>query len=299
MTEPPVQPPERCAVAALHRGDPMAGTAAPAAGFLLIEQPGGWGRQALTGSRLDPQVGAAVSARAIARGLRALLIRRPGRHDEPARRRWAVVSSRPGREPAWWGEFDADDELRHLPLDGSAGRPSHAPFFLVCTHGRHDTCCAVEGRPVAAALDLLRPGAVWECSHVGGDRFAANVLAMPQGLYYGRVAAGDAAALVAAHEAGETIPALLRGRSTAAPAAQAAMLHVARTRGQTRIDAVHPAGTIHLGDGRWQVRVRAEGRNLIVTVQASAGPVPGLLTCHAANAAHPPDFEVVDVLDVD
>ena len=39
------------------RGDPLAGTAAPAAGYLLVEQPGGWGRQALTSSRLDPAVG--------------------------------------------------------------------------------------------------------------------------------------------------------------------------------------------------------------------------------------------------
>ncbi len=50
----PVVPAPRCAVAAGLRGDPMAGSAAPAAGFLLVEQPGGWGRQALTSSRLDP-----------------------------------------------------------------------------------------------------------------------------------------------------------------------------------------------------------------------------------------------------
>lgn len=298
MTEPPEQARERCAVASLRRGDPMVGTAAPAGGFLLIEQPGGWGRQALTASRLDPQVGAVVSARAIARGLRALLIRRPGRPGAAGRRRWAVVSSRPGREQAWWGDFGADDELLGLPMDGTAGTAVDDPFFLVCTHGRHDTCCAVEGRPVAAALERLRPGAVWECSHVGGDRFAANVLAMPHGLYYGRVTAADAPALVAAHEAGETLPGLLRGRCTTAPAAQAAMLHVARTTGESHIDAVHPAGTIHLGDGRWQVRVRAGGRNLIVTVQTSAGSVPGLLTCHATNPAHPPSFDVVAVHEV-
>ena len=114
-------PSERCAVASLRRGDPMTGTAAPAAGFLLLEQPGGWGRQALTGSRLDPDVGRAVSARAIALGLRALLIRRPGRHEASVRRRWAVVSARTGREMSWWGDIGSDDELLTLPLDGSAG----------------------------------------------------------------------------------------------------------------------------------------------------------------------------------
>ena len=285
----------RCAVAALDRGDPMVGTAAPAAGYLLVEQPGGWGRQALTSSRLDPAVGAVVSRRAIQQGLRALLIRRPGRHAAPERRAWAVVSSRPGRESTWWGDFGADDELRTLPLDGSAGTPTDDPFYLVCSHGRHDQCCAIEGRPVALALARLRPGRVWECSHVGGDRFAANVVAMPHGLYYGRVAASRARELVEAQERGEVVPDLLRGRATTTPAAQAAIAHVRGLVGDPAIDALSPAGTLHLGDGVFQVRLRHGTRNLMVTLRAAARPVPGLLTCHARNEAHPPTYEVLEV----
>jgi len=290
--------PLRCSVASRLRADSMGGTAAPAVGFLLLEQPGGWGRQALTSSRLDPEVGRTLSGRAIAQGLRVLLVRRPGRHRAPDRRRWAVVSSRPGREATWWGDFGTDHELLTLPLDGSTGAPSDDPFFLVCTHGRHDTCCAVEGRPVAAALDKARPGRSWECSHVGGDRFAANVLAMPHGLYYGRVEPGEVAALVDAHEAGEVYLDRLRGRTTMAPAAQAATIHARRVLGEARIEALSPAGTIYLGDGRWQVRLRHNPRNLIVTVLATAGERPGLLTCHAMREAHPPRYEVLDVSEV-
>jgi hypothetical protein len=294
----PVPSAPRCAVAARLRDDPMTGTAAPAAGYLLLEQPGGWGRQALTSSRLDPAVGLEVSRRAIRQGLRVLLVRRPGRHPSPARRSWAVVSSRPGREMSSWGTFGDDDELRSLPLDGSAGTPSYDPFYLVCTHGRHDTCCALDGRPVALALAAHRPGAVWECSHVGGDRFAANVVAMPHGLYYGRVEVERVPALVAAHERGEVLPDLLRGRSTAAPAAQAAVAHARRELGDVAIDSLAPAGTLHLGDGVFQVRLRRQPRNLVVTVRAGARPDPGLLTCHARNEAHPQEFTVVDVTEV-
>jgi (2Fe-2S) ferredoxin len=287
-------PPLRCSVTSRLRADSMAGTAAPATGFLLVEQPGGWGRQALTSSRLDPQVGSALSARAIAQGLRVLLVRRPGRHEAPARRRWAVVVSRPGREATWWGDFGGDAELLSLPLDGSAGTRSDEPFFLVCTHGRHDTCCA-EGRPVAAALHRLRPGRVWECSHVGGDRFAANVLAMPHGVYYGRVEPDEVEALAAAHESGEVYLERVRGRTTTNPAAQAATVHVRRVLGETRLDALTPAGTIHLGDGRWQVRLRGRPGTLMVTVQSAAGARPGLLTCHAQREAHPPRYEIVEI----
>jgi hypothetical protein len=208
------------------------------------------------------------------------------------------VSSRPGREATAWGDFGADADLLNLPLDGSGGTSSEAPFYLICTHGRHDPCCAIEGRPVAAALARLRPRAVWECSHVGGDRFAANVVAMPHGVYYGRVEAARAADLVAAHERDEVLPDLVRGRSTHGPAAQAAIAHVRRQTGQLRLDALTPAGTLHLGGGRWQVRLRAGTENLIVTVQAGAAPQSGLLTCHATHESHPPVFEVLDVREV-
>jgi (2Fe-2S) ferredoxin len=199
---------------------------------------------------------------------------------------------------AFWGDFARDDELLTLPLDGSTGTPSYDPFFLVCTHGRHDTCCAIEGRPVAAALARLRPGAVWECSHVGGDRFAANVLAMPHGLYYGQVEPARAEELVVAHEQDEVVLDLLRGQSTTVPAAQAALAHVRRILDERALDALSPAGALHLGGGRWQVRVRAGQRTLIVTVQAGARPEPGLLTCQARNPAHPPVFEVLEVREV-
>lgn len=298
MTVGPDGSVHRCAVASLRRADPMPGTAAPAAGFLLVEQPGGWGRQALTDSHLDHRVGAAVSGRAIAQGLRALLIRRPGRHPVPVRRRWAVVTSRTGREATWWGDYGADEELLTLPLDGSTGERSTEPFYLVCTHGRHDTCCAVEGRPVATALETLRPGQVWECSHVGGDRFAANVLAMPHGLYYGRVTPEAAAELVSAYDRGDVVPRLLRGGTTQPPAAQAALAHARTVFGDNRIDALTPAGTIHLGNGRWQVRLRRVPRNVIATVQATAGSERGLLTCRARNEAHPPAYDVVDLVEV-
>ena len=290
---------ERCAQAARRRGDALAGTAAPAAGFLLVEVPGGWGRQALTMSSLDPVVGRSLSERAIARGLRALLIRRPGRYPvPPPRRRWAVVSSRPGRERAWWGEYDADHELLDLPLDGSTGTESAEPVFLVCTHGRHDTCCAVEGRPVAAALDRLRPGQVWECSHVGGDRFAANVVALPHGLYYGHVSVDDVTELVGAHERGEVVPRLLRGPCTVQPAAQAAIALARRELGELRADALTPAGTLHLGAGLWQVRLRRSPLNVMVTLRATSGDEPGLLTCHATRTSHAPCFELVSLAEL-
>ena len=75
--------------------------------------------------------------------------------------------------------------------DRCSGRASweqvEGPLYGVCTHGRHDACCAERGRPVCAALSELRPEQTWEVSHIGGDRFAANLVVLPEGLYYGHV----------------------------------------------------------------------------------------------------------------
>ncbi len=160
----------------------MLGTAFPATRLLLVEQPGPWGRAGLRGSRFDHATAAALEARAADAGLRVLAIRRPGRTPRGARRHWAIADCRPGHEALRWGGYGNDADLLELPLDGTAGTSDEAPIYLVCAHSKHDTCCALRGRPVAAALAQERPGRVWECSHVGGERFAANVLVLPGGL---------------------------------------------------------------------------------------------------------------------
>ena len=289
----------RCSFASELRGDPLLGTAAPSVGMVLVEQPGPWGRLALVGSRLDPAVGRALGNRAVARGLRVLLIRRPGRAAAPTQRRWAVVDCTPGQEVARWGTFTDDRELLDLPLDGSAGAPSYEPCYLVCTHGRHDACCAIRGRPVAESLARDRPDAVWECSHIGGDRFAANLLALPHGLYYGRVDAATAAEVASAHERGEVVPALLRGRTTFAPVAQAAQQHARSALGELEINALNPLSVTAADGHSWDVRLQHLPGDLVATVRTvTAGPA-ALLTCAALHEAHPPAFAITNRREAD
>lgn len=305
MTEPDVIPEEeadptsglRCSFAAEVRGDGLAGTAAPAAGFVLIEQPGPWGRLALVESRLDAAVGAAVGSRAVAAGLRTLLIRRPGRWSEGAganRRRWAVIHSKPGQESITWGTFDADSDLLDVPLDRSASS-AYEPVYLVCTHGRHDACCAIRGRPLAAGLERRLPGAVWECSHMGGDRFAPNLLALPHGFYYGRVDEEAAHEVLDAHARDEVALPWLRGRTTFAPPAQAAQQLARLHRNEKAINALTPQAVHVLGNGRWRVRLSARPADLSVTLgTVSSGP-PAFLTCAASSAAHPPAYRLEEI----
>ena len=136
---------------------------------------------------LRPATALALEARGRAEGVRVQAIRRPGRSPRRAHRRWAIVDTRDATPTLRWGEFTDDAELLELPLDGSPVEPDPEPLYLVCTHGKHDPCCAQRGRPVTAALAAARPGRVWQASHLGGCRFAPTVLVLPLGLMYGRV----------------------------------------------------------------------------------------------------------------
>ena len=242
---------DRCALRAQLRGDQMLGTAFPAARLLLVEQPGPWGQGGLRTSRFDADTALALEARGRGEGVRVQAIRRPGRSPRRPQRRWALVDTRGDTPSLRWGSFTADAELLDLPFDGAQGELDPSPIYLVCAHSKHDACCALRGRPVAAALAAVRPGRVWETSHLGGDRFASNVLVLPLGLMYGRVLPFAAPEFVAAAEAGDVIGALLRGRIGVPPAAQAAIgfahEHLALPRCRDiALVSVHPldAGTV-------------------------------------------------------
>ena len=106
---------------------------------------------------------------------------------------------------------------------------------------------------------------------MGGDRFAANLVALPHGFYYGHVTPGTAPAVAAAYERGQVRPDLLRGRSAFAAPAQAAQHHARLALGETGVDALRPLGLVRLADHSWRVRLAVPGGALLVTVRAGVG----------------------------
>jgi hypothetical protein len=276
----------------------MLGTAFPAARLLLVEQPDPWGFAGLRTSRFDAATAHALEARGRAQGVRVQAIRRPGRTPHRAQRRWAIADTRAEEPVLRWGEFTDDAELLELPLDGSHGQPDSSPLYLVCTHGKHDPCCAARGRPVASALTAVRPGRVWQVSHLGGCRFAPSVLVLPLGLMYGRVLPSAAAELVAAAEAGEVMVPLLRGRVGLQPAAQAALGFAHEQLALPRCRDVSLVSTTPLDGGGVLVRISSPHGVFDVTVNRDRVDASGL-TCAAPGpswfvAHRPAAIEPVD-----
>jgi hypothetical protein len=284
---------ERCSSAALARGDQVAGSATQVRAFLLVEAPVPWGEVALRDSRLPPAAKGWLRAEAAATGVRVLLIRRPGRSAPEKTQVFAV------RTGQWCEttELDRVQDVTSLDVEGLARghslglTPWSEPLVLVCTHGRHDACCAERGRPLAAAMSALRPDAVWECSHLGGDRFAGNVLVLPEGLGYGQVTEDAVPRLVDDLDQGRLTLDLLRGRATLPMAAQFAEVEVRRALGETRNAALRCLSVARQGD-LTTVRFESGGEVHEVTVRSTAG-APALLTCGARRQNPVPRHEVI------
>lgn len=272
----------------------MLGTAAPAARWLLLEHPGGWLPAAFDSPGLPTGLGATLHRTALAVGGRAVLVRRPGRRPAGAPRHWGVVDT-DGRQQ--WGTWSGAHELepavaalRDGPDPGGGPGPARdgdpGPQLLVCTHGRHDLCCAVRGRPVAAAVAARWPERTWECSHIGGDRFAANLLVVPDGTTYGGLDPDSAVAVVEQHLAGRVDLEHLRGFSTAPPPVQAALAAVLRDHGGGPRDVRSGAVTATSTD-TWEVEVLgAAGVPARTLVDVRRGTQPAArLTCRAPGEA--------------
>lgn len=296
--------PPRCSTAARRRADPLAGTAAPARRWLLVEHPAGWAPAALDSPGLGGDLADLLHRTALSVGGRVVLVRRPGRHTAAGPRAWGVVDVGGGqRWGTWTRAADLVPAARLLeegpdasvagtsdphggsPHGGSrhAGSPHPTPLLLVCTHGKHDVCCAVRGRPVAAALAQRWPEQVWECSHIGGDRFAANLLVVPDGTVYGGLDAGSAVEVVERHLAGAVDATHLRGFSAHPPPVQAALAEVLRVHGPAAVGDVRPAGVTVDDDGTVVVEVQGAGAvpaRSTVRVRKELRPA-ARLTCRA------------------
>ncbi|GAA4399537.1 sucrase ferredoxin [Fodinibacter luteus] len=269
----------RCSAASRHRGDPQAGSAPVASRWLLIEHQGPWSKKPLTTPPLSGPIGAAVEKACASHGGRALLVRRPGRRlpgeDEDPRSWYAIDTIRRTRVRGTWRT--AEDLLgaaHALGVRLSASDEDADPMVLVCTHGTRDACCAVRGRPIVATLARALPDEVWECTHLGGHRFAGTLLSLPDGACFGRLDPDTAVRVVTAHRAGRSEAASLRGTTRWEPAVQAALVAVLGRYGPASVDDVVPGATDTDGD---HTRVEVLG----------SGPVPDTVVVDVVREALP------------
>ncbi|GAA3024889.1 sucrase ferredoxin [Streptosporangium longisporum] len=201
-----------------HTGQvPVLASATVGARFwLLIEHPGPWADR-LENTSLPEDIHTLLK-RAGRLGVRTQLIRRPGRRNPVETGIHVMVADSTAAEP-WLAEgiIAGPDDLALDKLVAGVVPPScilvSEPVFLVCTHAKRNACCARIGLPLARSLAKNLPDTVWETSHVGGDLYAANLVCLPHGLYYGSMSQAAAIAAADAYRSGEVILDRFRGRA--------------------------------------------------------------------------------------
>ncbi|HUF06587.1 MAG TPA: sucrase ferredoxin, partial [Candidatus Binatia bacterium] len=179
-----LQAPMRCSALAEEMDEPMIGSVEVRRRWLLLEDRSAWGADAVR-----DVFGPALAARAKELQLGLLLVRR--REGDPAADavRRAILVDAVRREMAIRSvaspaELSVEAAARSPVAD--FGAPMSAPIVLVCTNGKRDACCSLRGRALVGALAAEHAERVWECTHLGGHRFAGNLVCLPDGIVYGR-----------------------------------------------------------------------------------------------------------------
>lgn len=286
MTEPRAP---FCADLSRENDEPLAATASRIDNWFLVEYRGLWARDALTGSGLSDQVKQHLldQVRSVPHG-RLLFVRRPDRRGRPELVAF-TAASKPDEIAVTRTEFADYEDLRGLDL--LAGTAVEHPLFLVCTHGKHDPCCARLGRSLYEALrDELAPDWVWQVSHIGGDRFAGNLVCLPEGLYYGRVDRETAGPVLDEHLARRILIPSYRGRSIYTFAVQAAERVLRERTGLVGIDDLTLREVVRR-NASTRVTFAAGAETHELRVDEERGDLTRL-TCSSESLERPPRFVV-------
>ncbi|MFA9430853.1 sucrase ferredoxin [Egicoccus sp. AB-alg2] len=297
-----------CADHTRRADEPLAGSAPTALGWFCVEQSGAWGRDAVRESGLPEHVGAALQTTVTDLDVRLQVIRRPS-HREGRSRHGAprtVLLAHTGDEP--WLEVvevadveevaDLDPAVCLSPTPPGLGRRVTEPRYLVCTHGKRDRCCATYGRPIADTLAALHPSQTWEVSHVGGHRYAGNLVVLPHGNVHGGLDVAGAVRVVDLLAADRLDVPSARGRSGLSRAAQAADVL-----GRTKLD-VDALGGVVAGDvqplagGHHRVHLDVQGRAYEAEVVEEPTGRPRLVSCDAAEPEDPGVWRLVSLTAV-
>ena len=271
-----------CAAASRRNGESLYGTVARIRSWLLLEYPNAWRAHAIEDSRLLTE----ENQRHLCQDFdRALLIRREHVRTGP------LHCYRIDGDGVRLALLDRYEEVGpQLQFQQTAPELMYA----VCTHGKHDKCCAKFGLPVFCAFRDVVGARAWQCSHVGGDRFAANVVVFPQGLYYGHIQPDEAGELVRRAERGEVWLERYRGRASFPRAGQIAEYFVRAESGRMRIDEFEFAGA-QRRDGITEVRFTSPSDQSEHVVEFATEPAAlrEFLTCGSTELCDVPQYRLV------
>ncbi|HZG54484.1 MAG TPA: sucrase ferredoxin [Pyrinomonadaceae bacterium] len=286
-----------CSELSRASGERSFGTASVGEVWLLVEYREAWGAHALADSMLPAGVKRHLNkfCQAVPRA-RVLFIKQERVRPEPLS--CFIVRCRESAPSIERFELSGYEELMKFDLaalaagqGGERGARWEAPLYLVCTHGKRDKCCAKFGYALYKSLRAGEvegghggAGRVWQSSHVGGDRFAANLVCFPHGLFYAHVTTEAGRRIIEAYERRQLLLEGYRGRACYSYPVQAAEFFIRTETGLGALEELRYRRHTRTGDKSWRVTFAATGGQLHeVSIAARPSEFHNYITCQSAE----------------
>ena len=285
-----------CSDWSLAIDEPLAGTAVFSKVWFFLEYNQPWAAKATNDNNLPPSVQTWLAEQGALVNGRLQFIKQP----RGTRTDWAffVACFADTGSRVYLFELARYEDLFQIDLPaivaGEARYEVHLttePQLLVCTNGKRDVCCALQGVALLRALAAELGTAVWETTHLGGHRFAPTLLTVPDGVNYGRINPQDVPQFLT-HLQNKTLwLEKLRGRVCYAPAEQVAEQFLRQKSGDLHLDGYQHVRTQAVAAEAWRVQFQAhDGATQSVTVEAAPPlvtyPSSGQLTTKSVPQFH-------------
>jgi hypothetical protein len=289
-----------CSIESIEAGEQLVGTAPRADAWFLLEYPGRWANKAFKESSIPEEVKNHLNAqlKQIPES-RLLLIKQST--TEHAGISFFAALPKSGQSALY--QFQLNDYAGLLELDlrtiiaqdarFEAAR-SEEPLFVMCTNGLRDKCCALHGAATYGALAGAFPGLVWESTHHGGHRFAANFLHLPYGISYGRLRPQSAGEVLQMALGGRIAFYHYRGRTIYEGPVQAAEVLLRRGIGIEGVDALTLRLSEDLGGGQWRVQFAGVDEAFEIVVQRTESDAQVHLSCREEDLSPVVEYSLVE-----
>ncbi len=278
-----------CSDLSRQAAEELPGTAGPRQAWILIQDHAPWGVDAFDACSLPQHLKTWLRSLFHEQKPVILLVRNSDQKN-PLRRKLFVVRSPEEGGSIREFEWTTAEDIAELPLAramaGEEEGIARSALYLVCTHGKRDKCCAKYGLPVYQRLKVRYGDQVWRVSHVGGDRFAGNLVCLPHGIYYGRLNPDEAEKLADFYTQGRISTSHLRGRCCFSGAVQAGEYFIRRRTGLTELQALKFNSQKQLEPGFQRVEFVSseDGARHIVDIEVRQSERASFLSCRAEQA---------------
>jgi len=189
-------------------------------------------------------------------------------------------------------DFDSEMSDKHL---------TSKPLMLVCTHGSYDNCCGEKGLELFYHLSKKEKYfKVWQTTHLGGHRFAANILILPGGIYYGRINRDNYKKIKNSYINNKLEIDLLRGRCFYHPDVQAAEYYLRSELNYSYLNNLYLISKSTTEDGTIDVRFKNEDSNKVfeLTIEKNDKALQLLASCRDKHKKFIAQYRLMSLMEI-